>query len=168
MFEKTFFELHHHDHEGDAHVSTRSAWFIMLGDTIHNFIDGVAITVSYLINPGLGVITAISTFLHELPHEIGDFGIMLKAGFTKSKIILVNLFSASLSLVGAYTVYWLKPSDIILGSLLSISAGVFLYFGASDFIPHADSHIPKFKLIFALLLGVLLMVTSMFLIPHAH
>jgi len=177
VFENLFFELHHHEHEEglrnkNIHIghdpTFRSAWFIMVGDTIHNFIDGVAITASYLINPGLGIITAISTFLHEVPHEIGDFGILLKAKWRNKNIIATNLISASFSLLGAFVVLVWQPADTILGALLSISAGVFLYFGASDFIPHTDSHLPKSKTIFALLLGVSLMVISSLLIPHAH
>lgn len=168
VFENLFFELHHHDHEGDAHISPRSAWFVMVGDTIHNFIDGVAITAGYLISPGLGLITAISTFLHEVPHEIGDFGILLKAKWRNTNIIATNLISACFSLLGACVVLVWQPTETILGSLLSISAGVFLYFGASDFIPHTGSHLPKSKIILALLFGVFLMVVSLFLIPHIH
>jgi len=167
LFEKLFFALHHHDH-AEHPVPARSVWFIMVGDTIHNFIDGVAITASFLISPGLGLITAVSTFLHEVPHEIGDFGILLKAKWRKKNIIITNLISASFSLLGAFVVLVWQPTDSILGVLLSISAGVFLYFGASDFLPHADQNLPKWKTAFALWLGVFLMIASILIIPHEH
>lgn len=170
LFEQFFFSLHHHDEEdGHHHVARRSAWFVMLGDTIHNAIDGVAIAASYLVNPGLGLVTAISTFLHEVPHEIGDFGILLKAKWSKRNIILTNLFSALISVVAAVLVFWVEPSEEVLGILLSISAGLFLYLGASDFLPHAASgSISKRNMIVALLAGVGLMLFSMLMIPHAH
>ena len=60
-----------------------------------------------MINPNLGLITALSTFLHEVPHEIGDFGILLKAGWNKSKILVVNIISSLMTIVGAFTVYFL-------------------------------------------------------------
>lgn len=167
LFEKLFFTLHHHDHE-EHQIPARSIWFIMVGDTIHNFIDGVAITASFLIAPGFGLITAVSTFLHEVPHEIGDFGILLKAKWSKRNIILINLTSASFSLLGAFAVLAWQPADSILGVLLGISVGVFLYFGASDFLPHADQNLPKSKTAFALLLGAVLMISSLLLIQHSH
>lgn len=168
LFENVFFSLHHHEDEGHHHLARRSAWFVMLGDTIHNFIDGVAIAAAFITAPGLGLITAISTFLHEVPHEIGDFGILLKAKWSKRNIIFTNLFSAFASLVGALAVYLVKPSENILGLLLAISAGIFLYLGASDFLPHAGQHLSKGKMIFALLSGVGLMLLSILSIPHAH
>ena len=168
LFENLFFSLHHHDEDGHHHIAHRSAWFVMLGDTIHNFIDGVAIAAAFIITPGLGLITAISTFLHEVPHEIGDFGILLKAKWSKRNIILTNLFSACASLVGAIAVYFIEPSEYILGVLLAISAGIFLYLGASDFLPHAGKHLSKDKMMLALLFGVGLMMLSILSIPHAH
>ena len=142
---------------------------VILGDTIHNFIDGVAIAATYLINPGLGVVTTISTFLHEVPHEIGDFGILLKAGWKKSSIILVNVVSASTTLAGAAFVYFFASGEVIIGTLLAIAAGLFLYLGASDFLPHIhENGISRKKGVLALLLGVLLMLASFSVVPHSH
>ena len=168
LFENLFFSLHHHDEDGHHHIAKKSAWFVMLGDTIHNSIDGVAIAAAFITSPGLGLITAVSTFLHEVPHEIGDFGILLKARWSKRNIILTNLISACASLFGALAVYLVKPSDSILGILLAISAGIFLYLGASDFLPHAGQHLSKGKMMLSLLFGVGLMMVSILSIPHAH
>ncbi|MCA9373437.1 ZIP family metal transporter, partial [Candidatus Woesebacteria bacterium] len=94
VFENLFFSLHHHDDEDEHHhIAKRSAWFVMVGDTIHNFIDGVAIAAAFSITPGLGALTAVSTFLHEVPHEIGDFGVLLKAHWSKRSIIATNVIS---------------------------------------------------------------------------
>ena len=88
IFEVSLCSLHHHDHGDGCKDHNEPTFMILVGDTIHNFIDGVAIAVSYLVNPGLGVITATSTFLHEIPHEIGDFGVLLRAGWEKRKILI--------------------------------------------------------------------------------
>jgi len=86
LFEHLFFGIHHHGDEDEHHkeIEESSIGLVLFGDTIHNFIDGVAIAASFMISPNLGFITALSTFLHEVPHEIGDFGILLKAGWKRS------------------------------------------------------------------------------------
>lgn len=170
LFENFFCELHHHD---DGHKCTESKHvnaipLVIVGDSIHNLIDGVAIAASYLVNPGLGLITTISTFLHEVPHEIGDFGILLKAGFSRRKIFLVNFASALMTVVGALLVYYLDWSEELAGSLLAVAAGMFLYLGASDFLPHAGDELEKRKAVLVMLLGVLLMYGTLSLVPHSH
>ena len=168
LFENLFCELHHHDHGCGHDDHNRAIPLVILGDTIHNFIDGVAIAAAYLVNPGLGLVTAISTFLHEVPHEIGDFGILLKAGFSKKKVLLVNLVSALMTLVGALVVYFLARGEVFSGYLLAVSAGMFLYLGASDFLPHAGEGVNKKKAIWVLLLGVALMLAALKVVPHSH
>lgn len=167
IFESVFFALHHHvGHEHDKHSA--SVGLIIFGDTIHNFIDGIAIAASYLISPGLGLITAISTLLHEIPHEIGDFGILLKAGWKKGKIIGVNLISGLATVLGALAVYYLKPSELIEGNLLAVAAGLFLYLGASDFLPQAGEDDNKWRSMLVMLLGVGVMYLTLSLVPHSH
>lgn len=168
LFENLFFDLHHHDCNEESHHHTGSIQLVIVGDTIHNFIDGVAIAASYLVNPGLGLATAISTFLHEVPHEIGDFGIMLKGGFSKTKIFILNLFSSLSSFVGAFMVLFFATSDTVNGTLLSFAAGLFLYLGASDFLPKAAKKEDKIKSILVILLGILIMYATISLIPHFH
>ena len=169
VFEYLVCELHHHDegggHDG-SHVGAVS--LVLVGDTIHNFIDGVAIAAAYLVNPGLGLITAISTFLHEVPHEMGDFGILLKAGWRRSRIFGINLVSALMTVVGAVGVFYLAESRELVGYLLAISAGMFLYLGASDFLPRADRDLPRGRAILILLLGVMLMYGTLAAVPHGH
>lgn len=92
FFEQFFAGLHHHDdhHSQDKH----SVQLIIFGDTIHNFIDGVAIAAAYLTDPTFGVIVAFATFLHEGPHEIADFGVLLSKGWSSVKTSCVNLLSS--------------------------------------------------------------------------
>ena len=170
LFESLICDLHHHNdsrHNYKKDLSS-SSWIVVVGDTIHNFIDGVAIAAAYLINPGLGIITTASTFLHEVPHEIGDFGILLKTGWKKKKVLLVNLISALFTLVGAFMVIIINPSAAVIGILLAIAAGMFLYLGASDFLPHAGDSLSTKKAVTSLLLGVIIMLFTLNLIPHSH
>lgn len=169
FFEHFFFGIHHHD-DGQGHkVKESSTFLVIIGDTIHNFIDGVTIAASYLVSPGLGLITALSTFLHEIPHEIGDFGILLKAEWKKLKILSINFLSALSTVVGALFVYIYNENEILHGTLMAISAGIFLYLGTVDFLPRieADSK-NKLKSILPLLFGAVVIATIMFLVPHDH
>lgn len=169
LFEHLFFEVHHHGRHQHG-VNYKSAIpLVIVGDTIHNFIDGVAIASTYFVSPGLGVITTLSTFLHEVPHEIGDFGILLKAGWKRGKVLIVNILSASTTILGAiFVIVYLKDSSGI-GYLLAIAAGLFLYLGASDFLPHIE-HEEKKPLvsIASFLLGVAIMSIALIVVPRAH
>jgi zinc and cadmium transporter len=170
LFEQLFCELHHHD-DGHKCKETKGGQvvpLVVIGDTIHNLIDGVAIAASYLVNPGLGLITAVSTLLHEVPHEIGDFGILLKAGWSRKRILLVNLISALMTVVGAVGVYYLGAGEMVFGYLLAVAGGMFLYLGASDFLPHANEELDKKKGLMVMFFGVLVMYLTLSLVPHGH
>lgn len=169
IFEHLFFDIHHHGEDSHNHdINSSSIGFVILGDTIHNFIDGVAIGASFMINPNLGLITAFSTFLHEVPHEIGDFGILLKAGWNRSKILIINIISSLMTVVGAFVVYFFNQSDGLNGILMSVSSGVFLYLGASDFLPKIETDRKnKFKSILPLILGSAIIMATLLLVPHS-
>ncbi len=122
VLEKLFLQLHHHAHTDGLQTKKTirsSVPIVLIGDTIHNFIDGVAIAVSYATNPGLAVVTALSTFLHEVPHEIGDFSILLKAGFSKKKVLIMNVLSALVSVLGAVLIGYVSPSEVVIGYSLA-------------------------------------------------
>jgi zinc and cadmium transporter len=169
IFEKIFFGLHHHDEsESHHHVKSSSLAFVIIGDTIHNFIDGLAIASSYLASPGLGLITSLSTFLHEVPHEVGDFGIMLKSNWKKNKILVVNIVSSLVTLLGAYFVYFYNDSEILNGILMAISAGIFFYLGVIDFLPRIEGkgNEHKLKKFIPLILGSISILLISLLVPH--
>lgn len=168
LFENLFFSLHHHDESYHGHKSIRkSIPLVIVGDTIHNFIDGVAIASSYLVSPGLGLITAISTLLHEIPHEIGDFGILLQSGWGRQKTFMVNLISSLATIFGALLVIYVVDTPNVIGYLMAVAAGLFLYLGASDFLPHIhDGEISPKKAIASLLIGSTLMLAVITLVPH--
>lgn len=170
LFEHIFFGIHHHGDGDDHHgIKDSSVGLVIFGDTIHNFIDGVAIGASFMINPNLGLITAFSTFLHEVPHEIGDFGILLKAGWKRGRIFIINIISSLTTIIGAFLVYFFSQSEMLNGSLMAVSAGVFLYLGASDFLPKIkEQKLHRLKSILPLLLGSLIIVLTLLLVPHDH
>ena len=136
LLEHFLVSIHHHErHHHHGRVQESSVALVVMGDTIHNFIDGIAIAVSFFVNPGLGLATAFSTFLHEVPHEIGDFGILLSAGWKRRKILLINVISASFTIVGAFLTFFVAESNSFVGGMMAVSAGIFLYLGTIDFLP---------------------------------
>jgi len=158
FFEQFLCRIHHHD-RGPKSLGV-SAPLIIVGDTIHNFIDGVAIASAFVINPKFGLVVALASFFHETPHEIGDFGVLIRSGWGKRKTFTVNFFSALATFPGAMLVYFfLKDSTGQIGILLAISAGIFLYLGASDFLPEVeeDRKIREWEKFMLIAVGVLIM-----------
>jgi zinc and cadmium transporter len=148
---------HHHEHAKDTDPKTA---LIVLGDTLHNALDGVAIASAFLISVPTGIVTTIAVAAHEIPQEIGDFGLLLSKGMSRKKVLLVNFVSALATTFAAVVTYILGDADIIpVGFLLGISAGFLLYIATSDIIPtiHADRQKRKVFDIKAMLflLGVL-------------
>lgn len=169
LFEHLFFGIHHH--KDGEHVSAKSfsVPLVIIGDTIHNFIDGIAIGASFFAAPGLGVATAVSTFLHEVPHEIGDFGILLKSGWKRMNILAVNIVSSMTTVLGAFTIYFFDENKLLIGGLMAASAGIFLYLGASDFLPKIEKDSKnRFKSLLPLIIGAGAMIATLLLVPHGH
>lgn len=170
FFEEYFAHLHHHEHHKRTALKA-SIPLVIFGDTIHNFIDGVAIAAAYLTDPYLGVIVTLATFLHETPHEIGDFGVLISAGWPRGKTFIANLFSALATFPGALLVFFfMRDAHEKIGVLLAISAGVFLYLGASDFLPEVGEEergVATWKKLALLLFGVAIMY-FLFLVSPEH
>ncbi len=130
---------HHHDHgASDVHTkrqrSTRS--LIVIGDTLHNAIDGMVIGAAFLADPTVGIITTIAIAAHEIPQEVGDFGVLLALGMRRRNVLLVNIASALATVVAAVLIFGLGSSLAALEPvLLAIAAGMFLYIAASDLVP---------------------------------
>lgn len=148
---------HHHQHLGGDDQSVVP--LIVIGDTLHNFIDGVAIAGTFLISVPLGIVTTIAVAAHEIPQEIGDFGVMIHRGVTRSRILWLNFFSALTSLLGAILMYLLRDQvQPFLPSFLAITAGFFIYIALSDLIPEIHNqekrHIATLETVI-LLLGIL-------------
>jgi zinc and cadmium transporter len=173
ILEKVIWFHHHHDTGSIKPAS----WLILIGDTIHNFIDGVAIASAFLIDPWLGVITTAAVALHEIPQEMADFIALLKQGVPTKKAMLYNVFSSLSAVFGAViTVAFVGSLESVLPYIIAFSAGMFLYISLSDLIPelhHHQQHVHNsleqlvwFLLGVALLYGV--STATHQLIPHSE
>lgn len=168
---------HHHDHtSAELKKEAKSIVpLVTLGDGVHNFIDGVVIAATFLVNIPLGIVTTLAVAAHEIPQEIGDFGILLHRGIKRSRILFLNFISALAALAGALLTYLAGESiETFLPILLSLSAGFFIYIAASDLIPeihNEDKRVVAFIETMLLLLGVLviwLAVTALQLLGFSH
>lgn len=124
---------HHHDTPKE---STKIVPLIMVGDSIHNFIDGAAIAATFMISIPLGIITTLAVAAHEIPQEIADFGLMIHQGVKRSRVLWINFISACAAFLGAILTYILGDTiNNILPIMLSLTAGFFIYIALSDLVP---------------------------------
>ncbi len=146
---------HHHSHH--AHQYKPFAYVNLIGDGIHNFIDGLIIGGSYLVSIPIGIATTLAVILHEIPQEIGDFGILIHAGFSRMKALFYNFMSAAVAIIG--TIIALSLGNIIKLTefLIPFTAGAFIYIAAADLIPelHKTTDPKKsFYQLMAFLIGI--------------
>lgn len=138
VIEKSISWYHCHHHEAVINVP-RS--LIVFGDFIHNMIDGALIAVTFLIDARLGLIVALGVLLHELPQEVGDFGILLHSGLSRARVIWYNLLSSAGALVGGILVMIFGTAIAPFWQILiALVAGNFLYIAAVDLIPSTHHH----------------------------
>lgn len=164
ILEKLIFKFHphHHEHleeEGAEHHHHPVATLLLIGDTAHNFIDGVLIAITFLAEPALGVLTTVAVAAHEIPQEIGDFSVMLAHGWSRAKVLWANIGSSLMSLAGAILAFFARDFlGPVLPQLLALTAGVFIYIAAVDLIPDVSHERSRDKLshiLILLLLGIL-------------
>lgn len=152
-----FIHWFHHHHEDSKNESLVS--LVVLGDSIHNFIDGAIIAATFLVSIPLGIATTFAVATHEVPQEIGDFGILLTRGLKRKKILLLNIMSALAAVVGAILMYAFGENfSELLPIFLSLAAGFFIYIASSDLIPeihNEDNRRVASLKTFLLLLGVI-------------
>ena len=145
LLEKIALLRHDHHHEGDGHPhhhghdaenAGRSGWMILVGDGIHNFVDGILIAAAFMADYQLGIFTAIAIIAHEIPQEIGDFIVLLNAGFSKTRALLYNLICGLAAVLGGVLAYFfLEKAHAAMPYLLVISSSSFIYIAVSDLIP---------------------------------
>lgn len=147
FFAERFLHWFHHHHEHKDKKSDPTTALIIVGDTLHNALDGVAIAASFLISVPTGIITTIAVAAHEIPQEIGDFGLLLNKGLSRRKVLLANFFSALATTLMAVITFWLGSDEKLpVGILLGVSAGFLLYIATSDVIPTIHENTKKSKL----------------------
>ncbi len=127
---------HHHAHGHDAREAGRAGWMILVGDGMHNFTDGILIAAAFLANPQLGIVTGLAIVAHEIPQEIGDFIVLLNAGFTRKRAYLFNLLCSLMAVAGGLLGYFTldRASGLIPYVLVFASSG-FIYIAVSDLMP---------------------------------
>lgn len=168
-----FLHWTHRHHHGDGKTLSKPVVpLIIFGDSIHNFIDGAVIAVTFMAEPSLGILTTFAVAAHEIPQELGDFGLMLRAGVKKSKIILFNIASAAVAFLGALLAYSLGSFlEQYLMFLVALTAGFFIYIAASDVIPDIHEENKKGFAIFEsmlLVVGIFVLYLVTSVIGHGH
>lgn len=134
FFAERFLHWFHHHHQHEHKDPSTS--LIVIGDTVHNALDGIAIAAAFLISVPTGIVTTIAIAAHEIPQEIGDFALLLSKGMKRRKVVLVNILSSLATTAVAVLVFTLgKTNELPLGVLLGLSAGFLLYVALSDLIP---------------------------------
>lgn len=155
----------HHCHKTgscEVHDLKTFKYMNLIGDSIHNFIDGLIIAASFLVNTALGISTTIAIIAHEIPQEIGDFGVLVYGGWSRSKALFFNFLTALTSVAGAIVGYFLaSATEHFTIFLVPFAAGGFIYIAASDLIPelHREARLKKSLMSFLFfLIGIGLML----------
>lgn len=156
---------HHHEHSLGAKNNSQGI-MVMIGDLLHNMIDGVAIGAAFVVNPATGFITTLAVSAHEIPKELGTFGILLSRGWKDKKVMLANVLTAVGTLVAASVTFFLGSAmRLPVAELLALTSGFFIYVAASDIIPDIHEQPKKVGTIQAaiLVLGVLFVGLAIYL-----
>lgn len=150
---------HSNSHTHGDHTESLPA-LVIIGDAIHNFLDGVVIALSFLADPAIGLVTTLVVAAHEIPQEIGDFSILLNQGWSKRNILAVNVGLSLLTVVGAALGYYAGARvEQYLPLLLAGTAGIFVYLAASDLVPeihHQAGHKHIYRVLIPLILGIVI------------
>lgn len=125
-----------HEPKFGEHDHSRSGLMILVGDTFHNFVDGILIAAAFMEDPRLGMVTALAIVAHEIPQEVGDFLILLHSGYTKARALLFNLLSSLATLVGGLIAWFaLSAAQTAVPTLLALAAANMIYVAVADLIP---------------------------------
>jgi len=153
LMEKLVLWRHCHEHSCEAHSphaddhqhhvtpteqqrKSATGTLILIGDGIHNMVDGVLIAAAFITDIHLGIITSLAVAAHEIPQEVGDFAVLLHSGFTRAKAFLYNILASVTTVVGALVAYWsMQDARHLTPYVLAIAASSFIYIAVADLIP---------------------------------
>jgi len=162
-----FIHWHHCHVAGDKDHAHPFAVMNLVGDGIHNFLDGVVIAATFLVSIPVGIATTVAVILHEIPQEIADFGVLIHGGFTRKKALALNFLSALMSVLGALCTLVLSGNiENIEMFLVPFTIGTFIYIAGSDLIPEIHKEVDKKRSIIQLvgfILGVIIMMSLLLL-----
>jgi zinc and cadmium transporter len=152
LLEKAELYRHGHHHEGDGHEhhhhfdelqAGRGGWSVLVGDSIHNFCDGVIIAAAFLTDASLGALTALAIVAHEIPQEVGDYIVLLNAGFSRAKALLYNALSGLAAVAGGVLGYFVVgPWQDLFPYLLVVASSSFIYVAVADLLPQLQRALP--------------------------
>jgi len=163
----------HHHHKGhDRHEAGRGGVLILIGSSLHNLCDGVLVAAAFLTDPLLGVLTAASIIVHEVPHKLGDFVVLLNAGLARRRAFSLILFTSLCSAVGGIIGYFvLQQAQQWVPYVLVVAASSFLYISVADLMPQMHERVSLADAVPQLLLvgvGVALIYSVTTVMHHGH
>lgn len=165
FFAERYIRLFHYHHE---HGEKPSTILVLVGDGIHNFVDGITIAAAFLTNTSLGITTSIAVAAHEIPQEVADMSVLLANGLSKTRALIFNVLSALTALVGALITFaFASMISEYLYLFLAIAAGNFIYIAASDLIPEIHEDVGRENkfvtaIIFAIGIATVFVFTKIF------
>ena len=163
---------HHHHHGHDRHEAGRGGVLILVGSSLHNLCDGVLVAAAFLTDPLLGVLTAASIIVHEVPHKLGDFVVLLNAGLARRRAFALILFTSLCSALGGIIGYFvLQQAQDWVPYVLVVAASSFLYISVADLMPQMHERVSLADAVPQLLLvgvGVVLIYSVTTLMHHGH
>jgi len=180
LLEKAELYRHVHHHEGDGHdhhhhfdaeQAGRGGLAVLVGDSIHNFCDGVIIAAAFLTDVSLGWVTALAIVAHEIPQEAGDFIVLLNAGFTRGRALLFNALSGLAAVAGGVIGYFVVgPWEALFPYLLVVASSSFVYIALADLLPQLQQRLPwrETAAQVAWIAAGLLLVAGLTALRHAH
>ncbi|MDR1648547.1 MAG: ZIP family metal transporter [Zoogloeaceae bacterium] len=155
-----------HDVQPPAHDHGRSGLLILVGDTFHNFVDGILIAAAFMQDTQLGLVMALAIIAHEIPQELGDYAVLLHSGYTRKKALVFNLLSSLATLVGATLAYFaLSALDAWIPYVLAIAAASMIYVAVADLIPGLHKR-TELKATLEQTLLIAAGIVSIFLVQH--
>ena len=162
LFERILMKINKSNLKGHEHSDHTESlpWLLILGDSLHNFLDGIVIAIAYIANPALGLPAALAIAAHEIPQEIGDFAVLLNLKWSKQKVIAVNVIQSLLTIPGVILGYYMSQFiEPHVPVLLGGTAGIFIYIAAADLIPelhHRAGHKQIFRVVIPLITSIIL------------
>lgn len=159
----------HHHHGHDVRQAGKSGWMILVGDSFHNFTDGILIAAAFLTDTHLGIMTSLAVFAHEIPQEVGDFIVLQNAGFSRARAYAYNLISSFMALLGGLLGYVaLSHASALIPYALVVASSGFIYIAVSDLMPQMQRHISTRESIIQVLLIATGVAIVFALTGHLH
>ncbi|OGB74029.1 hypothetical protein A2V68_01520 [candidate division Kazan bacterium RBG_13_50_9] len=164
LFEQVLHWHHEHRHDCEDCGSRKTVGYtVLLGDGLHNFLDGILLASAFLTNVGLGLAATVAVVLHEIPQELGDFAVLVHSGFSRYRALLFNFLSALTAVVGGLLAYFfLQKAEGVVPYIIAIGAGGFLYIALVDLVAELKGHQSlsvRLGQLAALIIGLLILFT---------